>query len=83
MRQQLSKLEGQLENLFEGSLAKLIGEEISPGTLASQLARTMEDGLRRDEAGNAYAPNEFALTLHPDRHTMIMIANGTARTVRK
>jgi hypothetical protein len=66
MREQLSKLEGQLENLFEGSLAKLIGKEISAGTLASQLARTMEDGLRRDEAGNAYAPNEFALTLHPD-----------------
>ncbi len=66
MREQLSKLEGQLENLFEGSLAKLIGEEISAGTLAGQLARTMEDGLRRDEAGNAYAPNEFALTLHPD-----------------
>ncbi len=66
MREQLSKLEGQLENLFEGSLAKLIGEEISVGTLASQLARTMEDGLRRDEAGQPYAPNEFALTLHPD-----------------
>jgi hypothetical protein len=66
MREQLSKLEGQLEILFEDSLAKLIGEEISAGTLASQLARTMEDGLRRDEAGNAYAPNEFALTLNPD-----------------
>ena len=66
MHEQLSKLEGQLENLFEGSLAKLIGEEISTVTLASQLARTMEDGLRRDDAGNAFAPNEFALTLHPD-----------------
>ena len=66
MREQLSKLEGQLENLFEGSLAKLVGEEISAGTLASKLARTMEDGLRRDDAGHAYAPNEFALTLNPE-----------------
>ena len=66
MREQLTKLEGQLESLFEGSLARLIGEDLSAASLASQLARSMEDGLRRDEAGNAYAPNEFALTLHPE-----------------
>ena len=66
MREQLSNLEGQLENLFEGSLANLIGEELSAGTLARQLARTMEDGLRRDDAGHAFAPNEFALTLNPE-----------------
>jgi len=66
MLEQFAKLEGQLEKLFEGSLARLLGEDLSTATLASQLARTMVDGVRRDEAGNAYAPNEFALTLNPE-----------------
>lgn len=66
MLEPLAKLESQLEKLFEGSLARLLREELSTATLASQLARTMVDGVRRDEAGNAYAPNEFALTLNPE-----------------
>lgn len=66
MREQFSKLEGQLEKLFEGSLARLLGDELSTSTLAEQLARTMTDGVRRDSAGTAFAPNEFALTLNPD-----------------
>jgi hypothetical protein len=66
MREQFSKLEGQLEKLFEGSLARLLGDEISTSSLAAQLARTLSDGVRRDDAGRAYAPNEFALTLHPE-----------------
>lgn len=66
MREQLSKLEGQFEKLFEGSLARLLGDELSTSSLAAQLARTMSDGVRRNDAGTAFAPNEFAVTLHPD-----------------
>jgi hypothetical protein len=66
MRAQLSKLEGQLEKLFEGSLAGLLGDEISTGNLTGQLARTMADGVRKDEAGKVFAPNEYALTLNPE-----------------
>jgi hypothetical protein len=92
MREQLSKLEGHLEKLFEGSLAGLLGDEISTGSLTGQLARTMSDGVRKDDAGNAYAPNEYALTLNPEDAKRVlslapdlqaMLTQGLARAASK
>ncbi len=66
MKDRLVRLEKQLELLVEGSLARLLGAEISPAVVAGQLARAMEEVGKRDEQGNSYAPDQYALTLHPD-----------------
>jgi FHA domain/FhaA, N-terminal domain len=62
----LESLERQLEALVERALPRLLGGRFSIPVIAAQLARTMEDGLRWDERGKGFAPDQFALTLHPD-----------------
>ena len=65
MKDQLSRLEGHLEKLVEGSLARLLGEGLSASGVAGQLARAMSDGVRKEPGGRSFAPNQFALTLNP------------------
>jgi hypothetical protein len=65
MKDQLSRLEQRIEHLIEGSLARWFGARMSAAAVAAQLARAMEDGLKWDEERKAYAPDQFALTLHP------------------
>jgi hypothetical protein len=66
MKDQFERLEKQLELLVEGSLARLLGAEISPGVVARQLSRAMEDVGKQDEQGRRYAPDQYALTLNPE-----------------
>lgn len=66
MKEQLARLEKQIESLVEGSLARLLGGQISPSELAAQVARAMVDGVRVDANGKPQAPDEYALTMHPD-----------------
>jgi Protein of unknown function (DUF3662)/FHA domain len=66
MKDQLSRLEQQLQAIVEGSLSRLFGGAIAPSTVASQLASAMVDGLKWDtQAGKAYAPDQYAMTMHP------------------
>ena len=46
MKEQLARLETQIQALVEGSLAKLLGAEVSAPELALQLARVMDEGVR-------------------------------------
>jgi hypothetical protein len=62
----LESLERQLEALVERALPRLLGSRLSTAALAGQLARTMDDGVRWDERGKGYAPDQYALTLHPE-----------------
>ncbi len=92
MKDQLIRLEKQLEQLVEGSLARLVGEEVSTPAIASQLARAMADGVRMDEDGRSYAPNQFALTLNPNTAEQLLdqapdiqanLAKGLLRAARR
>lgn len=65
MNEPLAQLERQLELLIEGSLARLLGAELSSSDVAAQLARSMHDGVRTDAQGLPHAPDQYALTLHP------------------
>lgn len=72
MKDQLARLEKQLEVLVEGSLARLLGAEISPSVVAGQLARAMEEVSKQDEQGNSFAPDQYALTLNPDDANLLL-----------
>lgn len=65
MKDQLDRLERQLEQLVEGSLSRLLGADFSPSVVAAQLTRAMEEVGKHDENGNRYAPDQYALTLNP------------------
>ncbi len=66
MKKRLHRLERQLEDLFEGSLSRLLGTPISPERIAGEFARAMIDAMRSDDQGKTFAPDQFVLTIHPD-----------------
>lgn len=72
MRDRLSHLEEQLQSLIEGSLARLLGAQLSAADLATQLARAMEEGVRTDAQGRGQAPDQYALTLSPEDITTLL-----------
>ncbi len=87
----LESLERQLERLVERALPRLLGGRLSTPVVAGQLARTMEDGLRWDDRGKGFAPDQYALTLHPqDVETLLSqapdlrdeLARGLAEAAR-
>jgi hypothetical protein len=59
------KLEAQLARLIEGSIARLLGSNISIASIAAQLATAMEDGLRQVDAGVQCAPDHYILMMNP------------------
>lgn len=72
MNNRLARLEEQIEKLIEGSIARILGGGVSASTVAAQLARSMENSVKWTEEGKAYAPDQFALTLHPkDAETLL------------
>ena len=80
MKDQLNRLEQQLQAIVEGSLSRLLGGALSPAGVASQLASAMVDGLKWDPQGAAYAPDQFAMTMHPkDVEALIVQAPNVRR----
>jgi hypothetical protein len=65
MKKPLAKAETKLQSLIEGSLARMLGGKVSPALIASQLANGMIDGLIWDNGGKAFAPDQYAITMHP------------------
>lgn len=65
MKDLFSRLEKQIERLVEGSIGRILGLKIQPGTMAGQLARAMEGGVRYGQMGKVYAPDRYDLVLHP------------------
>jgi hypothetical protein len=65
MKKKLKQLEERIEGLVEGALGRLLGAEIQPAVLASQLARAMSDGVQPGEGDSLLAPDRYALTFNP------------------
>ena len=80
MNDSLARLEKQLEALVEGSLARLLGAQLSAGDVAAQLARSMHDGVSADSAGQPHAPDQYALTLHPSDIEVLLEAGTDLQT---
>jgi hypothetical protein len=81
MKDQLARLERQLEVLVEGSLARLLGAELSPSVVAGQLARAMEEVGKQDDQGRSYAPDQYALTLNPEDANFLLNSAPNIHTV--
>ncbi len=64
MKSQLDRLERGLEKLIEGTLASLLGAELTASAVAEKLAQAMRD-VAKEEGDRNYAPDQFALTLNP------------------
>lgn len=61
----IDKIERSIENFVEGALSRLTGASLSPSQAVAQLARALGDGVRYTEDGKPFAPDRYALTLHP------------------
>jgi len=92
MKDKLTRLERQLENLVEDSLTRLLGADISAAAVAADLARAMEDHLRTDASGNSFAPDCYAITLEAGRAARLLkqapriqqdLADGILRAARE
>jgi hypothetical protein len=66
MRERLARLEKRIEQLLEGSIERLFGGRMSLTSVASHLARAMEDGAVKDSRGKLWAPDRYALSIHPE-----------------
>lgn len=66
MTNTLDRIEVSFRRLFEGTLGRIFGDDISPAQIAAQLAHAMSETVRDDGRGHRVAPDQFALTLHPD-----------------
>lgn len=81
-----------MEGLVENSLTRLLGADFSAAAVAADLTRSMEDHLRTDELGNAFAPDCYAITLEAGRAHRLMdqapeirrdLAQGILRAARE
>lgn len=72
MKSQLDRLERNLENMVEGSLASLLGAELSATHVARKLSQAMGQVVKEDQRGREFAPDQYALTLNPkDAETLL------------
>src|SRR4030065_271660 len=74
MKDQLSRLEGHLEKLVEGSLARLLGEGLSASGVAGQTAPAMYGGVRKEAGGRVISghssnPLEFTQSMSKEPGT--------------
>jgi len=92
MKDKLTRLERQLENIVEDSLTRLLGADISAAAVAADLARAMEEHLQTDASGNTFAPDCFAITLESGRAARLLqqapriqqdLADGILRAARE
>lgn len=60
-----SRFEQQIEQIVEGSLARLFAGRLHPREVATHLARAMEDNARTAPDGNLLAPNVYTVRLNP------------------
>lgn len=74
MKSSLKGLEDKLERWIEGSIIRLFGQQFPAGSLASQLAEAMKEGLRTNEHGITHAPDNYRITLNPETIDNIKIS---------
>jgi hypothetical protein len=71
-RGRFSQLELQIEELVEGSFARLFAGRLHPREVATHLARAMEDNSYTAPNGEVLAPNRFTIHLNPDDYHTLM-----------
>jgi Protein of unknown function (DUF3662)/FHA domain len=69
-----SRFEHQIEQLVEGSFARLFAGRLQPREVATHLARAMEDSAQAEPDGAALAPNLYTIYLNPEDHQALMSA---------
>ncbi len=60
------KIEDWLEYWIEGSISRILNSQLSPATLARNLARAMDRKLQTDQKGIQHAPDKYILYLNPE-----------------
>jgi hypothetical protein len=72
MKNGISRLESRVEQLVEGTFARLFAGRLHPREVALQLARAMEDNLVPMPSGPARAPQYYLVRLNPqDAHALL------------
>ncbi|MBN1484385.1 MAG: FHA domain-containing protein [Chloroflexia bacterium] len=71
----LVRFEELIEDLLEGSLAKLMRSPVQPAEIARRLERAMEQG-QRAAVGQTLVPNRYRVLLHPDDYAGLEPARG-------
>ena len=66
MSNRLARLEAQIEQWIEGSLARLLAERLQAREVAIRLARAMEDHALPGVSGERLAPTRYQIRLCPD-----------------
>ncbi len=69
-----SRFEQQIEQLVEGSFARLFAGRLQPREVATHLARAMEDNTRVAQDGTPLAPNLYTIYVNPDDHQALLTA---------
>ena len=67
-----SRFEQQIEQIVEGSFARLFAGRLHPREVATHLARAMEDKARPAPDGNLLAPNVYTIRLNPADHEALI-----------
>lgn len=92
MANTLDRIETSFRKLFEGTLGRIFGDDISPSQIAAQLAHAMSETVRDDGRGRRVAPDQFALTMHPEDARRILsefpgvqaaLSEGVRRAARR
>jgi ribosomal protein S15P/S13E len=81
-----SRLEERIEQLVEGSFARLFNDRLQPREVAVRLARAVEDNIRELGDGSLIAPNLFVVCLHEDDYATLQqnipnVAQHLAETI--
>jgi len=66
-----SRLEERIEQLVEGSFARLFNDRLQPREVAVRLARAVEDNIREHPDGSLVSPNLFVVCLHEDDYASL------------
>src|SRR3954471_404360 len=69
-----SRVEERIEQLVEGTFARLFAGRLQPREVAVHLARALEDNAITQTDGSLLAPNTFRVCLHPEDHEAITAA---------
>ncbi len=72
---QFSRVEQRIEQLLEGSFARLFAGRLHPREVATRLARAMEDNVQPGPEGSLVAPNSYTVHLNPDDHGALLGAH--------
>ncbi len=69
-----TRFEQRIEQIVEGSFARLFAGRLYPREVATHLARAMEDNVRPGPDGGLASPNVFVVHLNPDDYLALMEA---------